>query len=295
MQTDAPLDHAGKGRDFCPTDLVATALGTCLLTVMGIKAKKKGWSIDGLKLEVFKKMSTFGPRKIDTLIIHVSHPSKITENQIKVLKKEIKTCPVLRTIQGSTAINLYGNKSKGGFRMRLVFLPIHVFRETPNVSFFDAGVKGVNGSDVVIHHGNAISPPNDGGFEQYYVHRHQIDHNLIIKGSRIFTLINPEWDEPHHIIYLKRAMGALQIPIGTFHRSISNNEGSIVLNQAVRDENFSFENEFEPISLRENKDLQKAKRKDPVYWVWEKDQIKRIKFDPNQANEKGLEKLKAQK
>ena len=180
----------------------------------------------------------------------------------------------------------YGHSSKGGFAMRLNFVPTHVFRETPQVSFFDAGVKGSNGSDVVIHHGNAISPPNDGDFEQYYVHRHQIDHNLVIEGSRIFTLINPEWDEPHHIIYLNRAMGALQISVGTFHRSISNKEGSIVLNQAVRDEKFNPENEFIPVSLRDRKDLQEAQKKNPVYWVWEKDQIKRIKFEPIQSREK---------
>ncbi len=172
--------------------------------------------------------------------------------------------------------------------MRLNFVPTHVFRETPQVSFFDAGVKGSNGSDVVIHHSNAISPPNDDDFEQYYIHQHQIDHNLVIEGSRIFTLINPEWDEPHHIIYLNRAMGALQIPIGTYHRSISNKEGSIVLNQAVRDEKFNPENEFIPVSLRDRKDLQIAQKKDPVYWIWEKDQIKRIKFEPIQSREKNF-------
>ena len=175
--------------------------------------------------------------------------------------------------------------------MRLIFVPTHVFRETPQVSFFDAGVKGSNGSDVVIHHGNAISPPNDGDFKQYYVHRHQIDNNLVIEGSRVFTLINPEWDEPHHIIYLNRAMGALQIPVGTYHRSISNKEGSIVLNQAVRDEKFNPENEFIPVSLRDRKDLQEAQKKNPVYWVWEKDQIKRIKLDPIKSKKKALSKL----
>ena len=163
--------------------------------------------------------------------------------------------------------------------MRLNFMPIHVFRETPQVSFFDASVKKSNSSDVVIHHGNAISPPNDGDFEQYYVHRHQVDHNLVIEGSRIFSLINPEWDEPHHIIYLNRAMGALKIPVGTFHRSISNTKGSIVLNQAVRDEFFNYKNEFVPVSCRKRKDLREAQAKDPVYWVWEQDKIKRIKFD----------------
>ena len=185
----------------------------------------------------------------------------------------------------------FGQNSKGGFAMRLNFVPTKIFRETPQVSFFDAGVKGSNGSDVVIHNGNAISPPNDGVFEQYYVHQHQIDHNIVIEGSRVFTLINPQWDEPHHIIYLNRAMGALQIPVGTFHRSISNHEGSIVLNQAVRDEKFNPENEFKPVSLRNRKDLQEAKGKDPVYWVWEKDQIKRIKFVPFQSTEKVLTTL----
>ena len=175
--------------------------------------------------------------------------------------------------------------------MRLNFVPTHVFRETPQVSFFDAGVKGCNGSDVVIHHGNAISPPNDGDFEQYYVHRHQIDHNLVIEGSRIFTLINPEWDEPHHIIYLNRAMGALQIPIRTFHRSISNNDGSIVLNQAIRDKKFKPESEFTPVSVREREDLQEALSTDPVYWVWEKNKIRRFKFYPVQSNKKNLNKL----
>ncbi len=177
--------------------------------------------------------------------------------------------------------------------MRLNFVPINVFRETPQVSFFDAGIKKSNGSDVVIHHGSAISPPNDGDFKQYYVHRHQIDHNLIIEGSRIFSLINPEWDEPHHIIYLNRAMGALQIPVGTFHRSMSNEEGSIVLNQAVRDEFFNYKNEFAPVSLRERKDLREAQAKNPVCWIWDKNKIKRIKFDSMQCSEKALNKLKS--
>ena len=81
-------------------------------------------------------------------------------------------------------------------------------------------------------------------------------------------------------------MGTLQIPIGTYHRSISNHEGSIVLNQAIRDEKFNPKNEFTPVSLRDRKDLQETQKKDPVYWIWEKDQIKRIKFEPIQSREK---------
>ena len=74
--------------------------------------------------------------------------------------------------------------------MRLNFLPIRIFRETPQVSFFDAGVKASNAADVGIHHKDAVSPPDDENHEQYYVHHHQIDYNLVIEGSRTVTLIN---------------------------------------------------------------------------------------------------------
>ncbi len=85
---------------------MATGLGTCLLTVMGIKAKKERWSLDGLKLEVNKKMSKLGPRKIDTLVVNIFTPSNLTADQLNGLKEEIKDCPVLRNIQSSTNINL---------------------------------------------------------------------------------------------------------------------------------------------------------------------------------------------
>ena len=163
--------------------------------------------------------------------------------------------------------------------MLLHFVPIRIFRETPQVSFFDASVNGSNGADVVIHHKNAISPPDDGNSEQYYIHHHQIDHNLVIEGSRKFILINPKWDEPHHVIFLNRAMGALQIPTGTYHRSESGKEGSIVLNQATRDDAFDQLKEFSPVSIRSNKQLRKARQAHPVYWIWEKDRIKSIKIE----------------
>ena len=84
--------------------------------------------------------------------------------------------------------------------MLLKFIPISVFRETPHVSFFDAGVKELNGADVVIHHRNAMSPTNDENFEQYFIH-YQIDHNLVIKSRRTFNLINTKWGKPNHIIF----------------------------------------------------------------------------------------------
>ena len=161
--------------------------------------------------------------------------------------------------------------------MELNFVPVNIFRETPEVTFLDASVKDSNGSDVVIHRGGATSPPDLNGIEQYYVHQHQIDNNLVIQGNRVFTLLNPIWDEPNHIIYLHRVMGALQIPIGTFHRSISCKQGSIVINQAIRDEQFEPSTEFDPISIEKRKDLQRAQSADPIIWLWKNGAIQRIK------------------
>ncbi len=167
--------------------------------------------------------------------------------------------------------------------MELRFFPITVFRQTPKVTFFDADIDKSNGSDVVIHSGEAISPPDDLQNEQYYVHYHQIDHNLVIKGERKFVLINPSWDEPHHVIYLNRSMGALEIPIGTYHRSISGKEGSIVLNQPKRDKFFDSANEFRPQKL-DKISLVKARNSKPVFWVYEDNQIKRFLFNPLEKN-----------
>ena len=74
-------------------------------------------------------------------------------------------------------------------------------------------------------------------------------------------------------------MGALQIPIGTFHRSASGKEGSIVLYQATRDDAFDQTKEFTPVSLRSSKQLRKARQAHPVYWLWEEERIKRVKLD----------------
>jgi len=165
--------------------------------------------------------------------------------------------------------------------MKLKFLPTSIFRETPKVTFFDAGLEVSNGCDVVIHSEEAISPPDDFNDEQYYVHNHQIDHNLVLTGERKFILINPTWDEPHHVIYLKREMGALEIPIGTYHRSISGKEGSVVLNQPTRDKFFDPAKEFIPQKLNKS-NLMKARQSSPVYWIVENNQIKRLRFNPTE-------------
>ena len=131
-----------------------------------------------------------------------------------------------------------------------------VFRETESVIFYDISVEESNASDLVVHTGAATSPPDDiVGAKQFYIHYHQVDHNRVLQGLRTFELVNPEWKYPYHIVHLNRASGALIIPKKTYHRSISGEEGSIVINQAIRDDGFNADTEFIPISAAQNEDL----------------------------------------
>ena len=82
-------------------------------------------------------------------------------------------------------------------------------------------------------------------------------------------------DQPHHVIELERAMGALAIPVGTYHRSISSEEGSLVLNQSIRDNAFIYATEFIPVNLRERPDLQAARAVEPWRWSWHNGHIRR--------------------
>lgn len=131
-----------------------------------------------------------------------------------------------------------------------------VFRETEDVLFYDITIKESNASDLVVHDSAAVSPPDDDlGNKQFYVHYHQIDNNRVVHGSRTFELINFDWNRPYQIIKLTRRSGALRIPKGTFHRSISSDIGSIVINQSERDDLFQIEKEFKPVSISENEKL----------------------------------------
>ena len=110
-----------------------------------------------------------------------------------------------------------------------------VFRETDDVIFYDISVEESNASDLVVHTGTAVSPPPDCvGGKQFYIHSFQDDCNRVVSGERTFELVNRDWRYPYHIVHLNRHSGALIIPRGTFHRSVSGKEGSIVINQAIR-------------------------------------------------------------
>ena len=124
-----------------------------------------------------------------------------------------------------------------------------VFRETPDVIFYDISIDESNASDLVIHDGPATSPPDDMvGAKQFYIHKYQDDYNRVVSGERQFELVNFDWKYPYHIVHLNRASGALMIPKMTYHRSKSGESGSIVINQSQRYEGFNSESEFVPVS-----------------------------------------------
>lgn len=92
--TDAPKDNQGKGEAFSPTDLVATALASCMITIMGISANNHNIDITGLKAEVKKVMSS-NPRKIAQVDIKLIFPPyKYTKKDKKILESAALSCPV---------------------------------------------------------------------------------------------------------------------------------------------------------------------------------------------------------
>ena len=91
--TDAPVDNHGKGEAFSPTDLVATALGSCMLTIMGIVAKKDNINIQDTTVEVRKMMSET-PRRIDEIRVSFVFRNILDEEQRKKLERAARTCPV---------------------------------------------------------------------------------------------------------------------------------------------------------------------------------------------------------
>ena len=131
-----------------------------------------------------------------------------------------------------------------------MFRKHRVFRETDDVVFYDITVEESNASDLVVHEGAATSPPDDFiGAKQFYIHSFQDDYNRVVSGERTFELVNYNWKCPYHIVNLNRSSGALFIPRGTFHRSVSGEGGSIVINQAKRYEGFDADKELSLIHI----------------------------------------------
>lgn len=92
--TDAPVDNQGKGEAFSPTDLLATSLGACAMTVIGIAARTHGFNVDGTEISVTKIMAE-NPRRVAEVIVEMNFPPlDYTEKQKQIIRRTADTCPV---------------------------------------------------------------------------------------------------------------------------------------------------------------------------------------------------------
>lgn len=98
LATDAPLDNNGRGEAFSPTDLVATALGACMATVIGIVARRKGLAVEGMKVTVRKLMSADTPRRISRLELDIDMPLPADHSDRELLESTARGCPVHHSI-----------------------------------------------------------------------------------------------------------------------------------------------------------------------------------------------------
>jgi len=96
--TDAPVDNHGQGESFSPTDLVATALGACMATIMGIAAERHEIDLRGMHIEVTKVMSVDTPRRIAKLATTIKIPLPSDHPQRALLENAALTCPVHKSL-----------------------------------------------------------------------------------------------------------------------------------------------------------------------------------------------------
>jgi len=101
--TDAPVDNKGKGEAFSPTDLIASALGSCMLTIIGITAESRNIDISGARAEIEKVMGS-NPRSITQIIINIYFQITLIKREKQLFEKSALSCPVHRSLHPETEI-----------------------------------------------------------------------------------------------------------------------------------------------------------------------------------------------
>jgi uncharacterized OsmC-like protein len=108
IHTDAPKDNEGKGETFSPTDLVATSLASCMMTVMGIKAKQHGINMVGTTADVVKEMAA-DPRRISAIRINIHFLNNYSDKERILLERTANTCPVRNSLSDELAVEIHFN------------------------------------------------------------------------------------------------------------------------------------------------------------------------------------------
>ncbi|MEI8292454.1 MAG: OsmC family protein [bacterium] len=106
LTTDAPLDNEGRGESFSPTDLAATSLGTCMLTIMGIVARRHGIELGKTTVKVMKEMTPQPPRRIAKLTVVFTIPLPADHPQRTLLQNAARSCPVHLSLHPEVAQDL---------------------------------------------------------------------------------------------------------------------------------------------------------------------------------------------
>lgn len=104
LRTDAPVDNRGKGEAYSPTDLVGTAMGTCMLTIMGIAALDRGLDLAGARVTVTKEMGAEPRRHIARLTLRFVLPARFSARERQVLERAAHTCPVAASMGPLTEV-----------------------------------------------------------------------------------------------------------------------------------------------------------------------------------------------
>lgn len=103
--TDPPLDNGGEGKSFSPTDLLATAAGSCVMTIMSIFAKKNQINLSGMRCDVEKHMSSSPPRRVSKLDIKIYMPRSLPADIREKLEEVGNSCPVLLSLSPAMEVN----------------------------------------------------------------------------------------------------------------------------------------------------------------------------------------------
>lgn len=106
LLTDAPTDNRGRGERFSPTDLVGTAMGTCMLTIMGIAAQDRGIDIRGARASVLKEMGSVPRRHIARLAVRITLPAALSDRERAVMEAAARGCPVAASLGPRTTVDL---------------------------------------------------------------------------------------------------------------------------------------------------------------------------------------------
>jgi len=110
IETDAPVDNQGKGERFSPTDLLATSLGSCMMTIMGIKARDMDVDLENTQIDITKIMKA-DPRRISGINVAFHFPDhlELDTKQKAILENAARTCPVAKSIHPDIALDIQFN------------------------------------------------------------------------------------------------------------------------------------------------------------------------------------------